>query len=571
MRRESFPGLLVAGLWMVVAPLPGHAAYPRSAESQRGMVASAHRYATAAGKRMLAEGGNAVDAAVATAFAISVTLPYSAGIGGGGFLLLREGDSGKIRALDFRERAPLAATRDMYVDDRGEVIPKASTDGYRSVAVPGTVAGLYEVHRRYGRLSWATVLAPAIRLAKAGFDVTGLYAGYVNWRKDVLSRYPASRAIFLKKDGTAYAAGEILRQPDLAATLMRIAKDPRDFYTGRTARLIVDDMAQNGGLITAADLRAYQPTWRQPVCGDYRDHQVCSMPPPSSGGVHLIEMLNMIAPTDLSALGWHHPDALHLLIESMRTAYADRATHLGDPAFVAVPQSALTSKTYAAQRRAEFALDHARKSVDVQAASGGQLSAIESHNTSHLVTVDAAHMAVSLTFTVNYGFGSGVVTPGTGVLLNDEMDDFSAAPGKPNAYGLVGGKANAIAPVKIPLSSMSPTIVTKDGQLELVTGTPGGSTIITTVLQVLVHTIDYGMDPAAAIAAPRLHHQWLPDAVMIEPRAFDAATLEALRNKGHTLKVRESTWGNASAIQVTADGRLLGAADPRGEGTADGL
>jgi gamma-glutamyltranspeptidase / glutathione hydrolase len=553
---------------LAVIHLPVNAAFPRPATGKKGMVASAHRLATEAGIRILKKGGNAIDAAVATAFAISVTLPYSAGIGGGGFLLLHDGKRGVVRSLDFRERAPLAAHRDMFLDAKGRVSPGASTDGYLSAGVPGTVAGLYEVHRKYGTLPWKTVMEPSIRLAYDGFLVSELYAGYVNWRKDVLLKHAASRAIFTR-DGMPLQAGDLLVQRDLAATLARIASDWRDFYDGETANQIAKDMTKNGGLITAHDLKSYKPTWRKPVCGKYQDYDICSMPPPSSGGVHLVQMLNMLSSTNLREKGWHAPETLHVIAESMRIAYADRATHLGDPAFTPVPVNALTSTEYATDRYGEINLKNATPSQKVQAASPTDLKRYESPDTSHLTVVDKHQNVVSLTFTVNYGFGSGVVVPGTGVLLNDEMDDFSVSPGEPNAYGLIGGEANAVAPTKIPLSSMSPTIVKKDGRFRFATGSPGGSTIITTVLQVVINIVDYDMNAAEAVAAPRFHHQWLPDALRMEAFGFDPATKAFLKDRGHIIEEKKS-WGNASAIMLRDDGILEGAADPRGEGSAQG-
>ncbi|MBW4519972.1 MAG: gamma-glutamyltransferase [Scytolyngbya sp. HA4215-MV1] len=548
-------------------------AIPPLDRSKRGMVTSAHPLASEAGLEQLKQGGNAIDAAVAATFAISVVEPFSAGLGGGGFLLMRQGDTGQIRALDFRERAPLKATRTLYLDKQGKVRPNLSIDGYLAVAVPGTVAGLYEVHQRYGKLPWKTVLAPAIRLAEQGFPVSERFTSATDRRRDVLTRYPASREIFLPQ-GQLLQPGELLVQPDLAKTLQTIAQDPSSFYQGKIAQAIVRDMAAHGGLITLKDLETYHPTWREPVCGAFRQVQICSMPPPSSGGVHLLQMLNIIGDTDLNKLGWHHPDALHLLIETMRIAYADRSEYLGDPAFTQVPVKALISPAYAAFRRRQIDLHHATPSSRVRAVDRATLQRLtktpESSDTSHLSVVDQERNAVSLTFTVNYGFGSGVVVPGMGILLNDEMDDFAAAPGVPNVFGLVGGEANAIAPGKIPLSSMTPTIITEKGQLRMLTGSPGGSTIITTNLQIILNVLVYGMDVRKAVAAPRFHHQWLPDQVRVEQWGFDTATLEELRRRGQQIEERPA-WGNASAIVVTPDGWLEGAADPRGEGTASGF
>jgi gamma-glutamyltranspeptidase/glutathione hydrolase len=539
---------------------------------KQGMVTSAHPLATEVGLSILKRGGNAVDAAVATTLAISVVEPFSAGIGGGGFLLLRLGKTGEIRTLDFRERAPLAATRTMYLDAQGKVRPRASVDGYLAVAVPGTIAGLYEVQRQYGKLSWRDVVTPAIGLARRGFPVGERFAEAIA-RQAFLRQNAAARAVFTR-NGQPLEPGDILVQKDLAATLETIAADPGSFYTGRIARAIVQDMRVNGGLITEADLKRYHPIWRSPVCGNFRVYRVCSMPPPSSGGVHLLQILNILGDTDLKGMGWHNVDALHLLVEAMRIAYADRAEYLGDPDFVKVPVAALISPAYGKLRRQEINMQQARPWKEVRPAPPEVIQQFlhsgESTNTSHLNVVDREGNAVSLTFTINLGFGAGVVAGGTGIVLNNEMDDFSTAPGIPNAFGLVGRDANAIAPGKTPLSSMTPTIVTQNGQLKLVVGAPGGSTIITTVLQVTLNVLVYGLDVQRAIAAPRLHHQWLPDQLRVEEWGFDRATLAELGRRGHTLK-EGGHWGNANAIVRGDAGWLEGAADPRGEGAAYGF
>ena len=542
------------------------------------MIVSANPLASQAGLAMLQQGGNAVDAAVATTFAISVVEPYSAGIGGGGFLLLRVGKTGEVKALDFRERAPLAATAKMYLDASGKARPQASTEGYLAVGVPGTVAGLAEVHRQYGKLPWKTVVQPAIALAKKGFVVTPKLSAAIA-RSPTLQTNLAIRQIFLPQ-GKPPEIGETLIQTDLAKTLSAIAQDPRSFYTGSIATAIAQDMATNGGIITQQDLQQYRPIWRAPVCGNFqfaRTARVCSMPPPSSGGVHLLQMLNLLSGTiggaSLKTLGWHHPDALHWMVESMRIAYADRAQFLGDPDFVKVPVAALISPAYAEKRRVEIDLGKARSSNEVKPADPAllkRLSGKESADTSHLSVVDQTGNAVSLTFTINLGFGAQVVAAGTGIVLNNEMDDFAIAPNTPNAFGLVGGTANAIAPRKTPLSSMTPTIVTENGQIRLVAGAPGGSTIITTVLQIVLNVLVYDMDARVAVAAPRLHHQWLPDRLMVEKHGFDPLTLAELRRRGHTIEER-SGWGNATIILRTSDGWLEGAADPRGEGAAAGF
>ena len=586
------------------------------------MVASAHPLATQAGVEILKQGGNAIDAAVATTLAISVVEPFSAGIGGGGFMMAKVGN--ETKALDFRERAPQKATRNMYLDAQGKVRPNASLEGHLAAGVPGTIAGLAAAHQKYGKLPWRTVVAPSIKLARDGFTVSEIYTEQAKSKQKLLATNPAARAIFTR-NGQPLQPGEKLVQRDLARTLIAVARNPQNFYTGTIAGAIDRDMRQNQGLITLADLKAYKPKWREPLCGKFRQYAVCSMPPPSSGGVHLLQILNTIGTTDLAKMGWHSPDALHLLIESMRIAYADRSKYLGDPDFTKVPVAALTNPAYAALRRQEIKMDKAQPSSTVQPVApeilkrfdasrvpvGGQsltpppaLSGTpvfssclvcfhvreprwagavswrgirtgdgskivannvqprsESLETSHLTVVDKDRNVVSLTFTVNYRFGAGVVVPGTGILLNDEMDDFAAAPGVANNYGLVGGEANSIAPGKTPLSSMTPTIVTENGKFRLAIGAPGGSTIITTVLQILLNVLEYKMDVGAAVAAGRIHHQWLPDKVNVDPWGFDTSTLAELRRRGQTIEQREY-WGNANAIQQLPDGRLEGAADP---------
>ncbi|WP_171576025.1 gamma-glutamyltransferase [Leptolyngbya sp. Cla-17] len=574
---------VISAVFIGLMPSVGLAQTIALNRAKQGMVVAAHPLASQAGLAMLQQGGNAMDAAVATTFAISVVEPYSAGLGGGGFLLLRVGKTGEIKALDFRERAPLAATAKMYLDASGKPLPKASTEGYLAVGVPGTVAGLAEVHRQYGKLPWKTVVQPAIALATKGFVVTPKLSAAIA-RYPALQTNPATRQIFLPS-GKPPAIGETLIQTDLAKTLGAIAQGPGSFYTGSIASAIAQDMAANGGIITQQDLQQYRPIWRTPVCGNFQTVRVCSMPPPSSGGVHLLQMLNLLSGTlesssgnaisgaNLKALGWHHPDVLHWMIESMRIAYADRAQYLGDPDFVKVPTAALISPAYAAQRRLEIDLSKARLSSQVKPADPAllqRLSGKESADTSHLSVVDQAGNAVSLTFTVNLGFGARVVAAGTGIVLNNEMDDFAIAPNIPNAFGLVGGTANAIAPRKTPLSSMTPTIVTENGQIRLVAGAPGGSTIITTILQIVLNVLVYDMDARSAVSAPRLHHQWLPDKLMVEKNGFDTLTLTELRRRGHTIE-EQAGWGNPTIILRSRDGWLEGAADPRGEGIAAGF
>ncbi|OCR02089.1 gamma-glutamyltransferase [Oscillatoriales cyanobacterium USR001] len=539
--------------------------------SQEAMVVSANPLATEAAIAMLQKGGNAVDAAVAGALAISVVEPFSAGIGGGGFLLLRRAETGEVQALDFRERAPKLAKRDMYLDGENKPIKRASLDGYLAAGVPGTVAGLYNVQKLYGNLAWVEVVDPAVNLAEKGFLVTERLARSLKRRQDVIQNNPGARAVFTK-DGVLYKEGELLIQRDLARTLRAIAIDPQSFYTGEIAQAIAADMAKNGGLITLEDLKSYTPIWRKPVCGNFQKYRICAMSPPSSGGVHLLQILQIIGDTNLQSWGRENPDTLHFLAEAMRIAYADRAEYLGDPDFVKVPVKSLISRAYAAKRRQEIDMKRAKISSEVKPIDVKSLGLYvnESPETTHLTVVDRDRNAVSLTFTVNGPFGAGIVVAGTGILLNNEMDDFAVAPGVPNLFGLVGGEANAIAPRKTPLSSMTPAIVTENNQLRLAVGAPGGSTIITTVLQIILNVLVYNMDAREAVSAPRIHHQWLPDFLRVERGGFDGGILEELRRRGHQIK-EQDPWGNANLIVVNPDGWLEGAADPRGEGAAKGI
>ncbi len=588
MIRSLLPWLMAGAL----ASSSSWAATPKPALSTEAMAATAHPEATQAALTMLKAGGNAVDAAVAAAFAISVVEPFSAGIGGGGFAVFFDAKTKETKALDFRETAPKRATRDMFVDAAGKVVEGRSVDGWLSVAVPGVVPGLFELHKGRGKLPWAKVVAPAIELASKGFVVGQHFVDSAAVREDAL-RGAGSEPVFFRRlgadgdrTGVGWAppvVGDRLVQKDLANTLKAIAKNPRAMHEGAIAKTIAAEMKAHGGLVDEADLKAYRPIWRTPLCGPYRDLTLCTMPPPSSGGVHLLQILRLLDGTDLKAGGWHDVDNASRLIESMRTAFADRAVWLGDPAFVDVPMAQLTSTAYADLRRPEIDPKHARKSTTVKAGTPEQLglpkgSAVppmkarnESQDTSHLTVVDQERNAVSLTFTVNYSFGSGVVVKGTGILLNDEMDDFAAAPGVPNSYGLVGGEANAVAPGKIPLSSMTPLIATRAGRFVLSAGAPGGSTIITTTLQTVLHVVDFGMDAQAAVTAPRIHQQWMPEATRIERLGFDAPTQKALEARGHVFDVKNEGWGNAMCIVQRDDGTLEGGADPRGEGSAGGL
>lgn len=554
---------------LALAPAAAIAASRYPARAANGMVASAHPSATAAGVDMMRRGGNAVDAAVAAALVAGVVEPYSAGIGGGGFMLVRDGRTGEIVVIDYRETAPAAATRDMYLDPSGNVIPAASDIGHRAVAVPGTVVGLHEAHRRYGRLKWRTVVAPAIQAAARGFAVDEKYRALASQELVRLRANAEAARIFLAPGGAVPPLGAIIRQPDLARTLRRVAsRGPAGVQDGPVAEAIAREMESAGGLVTLDDLRAYKPRTTTPVVSQFRDYQVVTMPPPSSGGVHLAQMLNIIEHDPIEQWGWNSSRTIHLLAESMRRAYADRAEFLGDPAFVKVPVGGLISDAYAAQLRLQLDPNRATPSTVVR---HGEPPRFESDHTTHLCTIDREGYAVSLTQTINYTFGSGVVAPGTGILLNNEMDDFSAKPGVPNLYGLVGGEANAIAPGKVPLSSMTPTIVLRDGRPVLVVGSPGGARIITTILNVVLNNLVFGMDPQEAVDAPRIHHQWLPDELRVEPRGISADTRAALEALGHKVS-EQPEFGNAMAIGVDPDtGEFLGAADGRGVGAAAGF
>lgn len=526
-----------------------------------GMVASQEALATQAGLAILQSGGNAIDAAVTVGFALAVTLPRAGNLGGGGFMLVHVAESGETIALDYRETAPQAATRDMFLDETGEVDRARAWFSHLAAGVPGTVAGLTLALERYGTMSLAEVLQPAIALAENGFPVSqDLHETLVQGQTRFAA---ATQQVFFHPDGTPYAVGEILKQPDLARSLRLIAEQgPAAFYAGEIADAIAAEMAANGGLITRADLAAYRPVVREPVRGTYRGYEIASMPPPSSGGVHLIQMLNLLEPHAIAAMGHNTANTVHLLTEVMKRAYADRAEYLGDPDFVEVPTAALISKTYAEQLQAQLNRSVVTPS---RAIRPGDLTRLppESDETTHFSVVDRAGNAVSNTYTLNFSYGSGIMVPGTGILLNNEMDDFAAKPGVPNAYGLIGGERNAIAPGKRMLSSMTPTIVFKAGEVFLVTGSPGGSRIITTVLQILLNVIDHGMNIAEATAAVRVHHQWLPDELRIE-QGFNADTAAILRLRGHNL-IEQAAMGSTQSILRTAH-HWSGASDPRKPG-----
>lgn len=525
---------------------------------QNGMVSTQEAVASRVGLDILRAGGSAVDAAVAVGFALVVTLPKAGALGGGGFMLLYLAADDRTIAIDYREQAPARSYRDMFLDSGGEVDNRRARFSHLSAGVPGTVAGLVHVLERYGTLPLDRVLAPAIELAAAGIEVTPALFDSLNRRGQRLRNNPASAAKFFKADGSLYQPGEIWRQPDLARTLRQIADHGAAvFYNGEIAAMIVAEMEAHGGLITGDDLKSYRVVEREPVRGSYRGYEIVSMPPPSSGGIHLIQMLNILEGYPLAASGHNSAETLHVMAETMKLAYADRSEYLGDPDFFEVPVASLTSKAYADRLRSTISAARARPSVEIRP---GLKVAWESPDTTHFSVMDKAGNAVSNSYTLNFSYGSGITVAGAGFLLNNEMDDFSAKPGTPNAFGLIGGQANAIAPGKRPLSSMTPTLLFKDGKPVLATGSPGGGRIINVVLQVLLNTIDHGMNIAAASSVPRIHHQWLPDILFLEP-GISPDTARLLEARGHVVKF---TRGLGSLESIGRhDGLFYGASDPR--------
>ncbi|HEU4932898.1 MAG TPA: gamma-glutamyltransferase [Pyrinomonadaceae bacterium] len=532
--------------------------------ARHGMVASTNEVASRVGVDIMKRGGNAVDAAIAVAFALQVTHPAAGNLGGGGFMMIRLKD-GRTTAIDYREMAPAAAHRDVYLDKNGNLIEGegGSLVGYRAAGVPGTVRGMELALKKYGsgKLTWSQLVEPARRLAGAGFTVTHDLARSLYNNREYLSKYAETKRIYLK-GGQFYKEGEFFRQPELAATFARLQRfGPDEFYEGETARLIVADMKRNNGLMTMEDLRGYVAKERAPVRGNYRGHEIISMPPPSSGGAVLIEMLNILEGFDLQKTEASSSDRYHLMAEAMRRAFADRAEYMGDSDFVKVPVQGLIDKAYAASLRASINTDRASTSAEVRA---GRPAGYESDDTTHFTVVDVQGNAVSNTYTLNNSYGSAAMAKGTGLLLNDEMDDFAAKPGTPNMYGLIQGERNAVAPKKRPLSAMTPTIVLrKDGSLWFTVGSPGGPTIINTVFCIITNVIDYEMNIQQAIDFPRIHHQWLPDELVGEPFGLSGDTQRALTSRGHKLaKLRY--LGDAEGIMIEEKtGMRLGATDPR--------
>ncbi|EAU0669452.1 gamma-glutamyltransferase [Salmonella enterica] len=566
MRWVAIAALLAGGTFSAVAnpPVAPPVSYGveedvfHPVRATQGMVASVDAMATQVGVDILKQGGNAVDAAVAVGYALAVTHPQAGNLGGGGFMLLRTKD-GATTAIDFREMAPANATRDMFLDEQGNPDSKKSLTSPLASGTPGTVAGLSLALEKYGSLPLNSVVRPAIKLAQEGFIVNDALADDLKtYGSEVLPHHENSKAIFWK-DGEPLKKGDKLVQQDLANSLTMIAENgPDAFYKGEIARQIAQQMQQNGGLITTDDLAAYQAVERTPVSGEYRGYQIFSMPPPSSGGVHIVQILNILENFDMKKYGFGSADAMQIMAEAEKYAYADRSEYLGDPDFVNVPWQALTSKAYAKSIAGQIDINKAKPSSEIRP---GKLAPYESDQTTHFSVVDKDGNAVAVTYTLNTTFGTGIVAGNTGILLNNQMDDFSAKPGVPNVYGLVGGEANAVGPKKRPLSSMSPTIVVKDGKTWLVTGSPGGSRIITTVLQMVVNTIDFGMNVAEATNAPRFHHQWLPDELRVE-KGFSPDTLKLLEQKGQKVALKEA-MGSTQSIMVGADGELYGASDPR--------
>ncbi len=528
-----------------------------------GVVTSRSQIASDVGVEILKQGGNAVDAAVAVGFALAVTYPSAGNIGGGGFMVIRL-DDGSVVTQDHREKAPGRAFPDMFLDDAGNVDRRKSLYSAQAAGVPGSVAGLLDALERYGTMTREQVIAPAIRLAEEGFPLTEDLAQDFERVLNSMRDYPASMAVF-SNNGQPWQAGDIWVQKDLADTLKRISAEGRDgFYKGQTADLLVAEMNRLDGMISHDDLASYEPVWREPIHGTYRGYDIWSMPPPSSGGALVVQMLNMLEAYDLKSSGWGSAETVHLMVEAQRRAYADRAEHMGDPDFYPVPLDMLTSKDYARQRFLDFDANQASRSEDIGAGSWPA----ESMETTHFSVMDKDGISVAVTTTLNLGYGNRIVVPGAGFLLNNEMDDFSAKPNEPNAYGLLGDEANKIEPGKRMLSSMTPTIVTRDGEPVLVTGSPGGSTIINTVFQVLINVLDHEMDIEQAVASPRFHHQWQPNMVRVEPGALQDGAQTTLEQMGHVdIAPMGYGLGDANSI-LLKDGVMHATSDPRSDGGA---
>lgn len=568
--RISHPASYVLSLVLLILLLTpsfshAQAGWPKGYDE--GIVVSATWQSSQVGVDIMKLGGNAVDAAIAVQFALAVTFPAAGNIGGGGFMVVREPD-GSTATLDFREKAPASASETMYLDADGNVIENLSLRGHLASGVPGSVDGMYRAWERYGSLAWSDLVRPSVELARAGFELGWQEAQALNRNKPRFEAYPGSVRSFVKPDGAPWREGDLLIQADLATTLERIEKMGRDgFYSGETAQLIVAEMQRGGGIISLQDLAGYRAAWREPLVYGYKDFKLITMGPPSSGGVAMGQILGMLEPFDLKEMGFHSAASIHVIVEAMRRAYADRAEHLGDPDFHPVPVPGLLDQAYLAELMSSFNQNAATPSSEV---SHGSPAPLESEETTHFSIVDPSGMAVAVTTTLNGGYGSWVTVEGAGFLLNNEMDDFSIKPGTPNMYGLIGGKANAIEPGKRMLSSMTPTIVEQDGQLRMVIGTPGGSQIITMVLHNFLSMAVYGLNAQQTVSAPRFHHQWLPDQILVDPFGFSPDTISKLELMGHKVVVRSSYAGRADNIYIDQNGRRWGGADPRGEDSIRG-